>query len=115
MTTTDANPIETPAGWIFNDSNAMEWTEMGPGVDMKTLGAANGRLIAMFKFDAGYVGGSHDHVDAEFSYVLEGSMVSNGVPMEAGHAYAAEAGTSHTEFRTDTGATLVSVFAMPGS
>ena len=106
---------DAPEGWIFNDSNAMEWTEMGPGVAMKTLGAANGRLIAMFKFDAGYVGGSHDHVDAEFSYVLEGSMVSNGVPMEAGHAYAAEAGTSHTEFRTDTGATLVSVFAMPGS
>ncbi len=106
---------EIPAGWMFADGNAVEWNEMGPGVAMKTLGAADGRLIAMFRFDAGYVGGTHDHADAEFSYVLDGTLVSNGVLMEAGHAYAAEAGTTHSEFRTDTGATLVSVFAAPGS
>ena len=106
---------EIPAGWTFTDGNAVEWTERGPGVAMKMLGAANGRLIAMFKFEPGYAGASHDHADAEFSYVLEGTLVSNGVLMEAGHAYAAEAGTTHDEFRTDTGATLVSVFAVPGS
>lgn len=106
---------EVPAGWMFADSNAIEWNEMGPGVSMKTLGAANGRLIAMFQFEPGYVGGSHEHGDAEFTYLIDGTLVSNGVLMEAGHAYAAEAGTTHSEFRTDTGATLVSVFAMPGS
>ena len=106
---------EVPAGWIFADSNVIDWNEMGPGIAMKQLGAANGRMFAMFKFDAGYTGGSHEHGDAEFTYVIDGSIVSNGVLMEAGHAYAAEAGTSHTEFRTDTGATLVSVFAIPGS
>ena len=115
MTTTETDAIDLPAGWIFSDSTAMEWTEMGPGVAMKTLGAANGRVIALFKFEAGYVGAPHDHVDAEFTYLLEGTLTSNGVPMEAGHAYAAEAGTTHTEFGTDTGATLVSVFAMPSS
>ncbi len=100
-------------GWTFSDQGAMEWQEMGPGIAMKMLGAANGRVMAMFKFDAGYVGGSHEHGDAEFTYLLDGEMVSNGVQMEAGHAYAAQAGTTHSEFRTDTGATLVSVFQMP--
>ena len=81
---------------------------------MKALGAANGRLIALFRFGAGYVGPSHEHADAEFSHLLEGDLVSNGVSMSAGHAYAAEAGTAHTEFRSTDGATLVSVFAIPG-
>ncbi len=106
---------EVPAGWMFADSNAIEWNEMGPGVSMKQLGVANGRLIAMFKFDPGYAGGTHEHGDAEFTYVIDGSIVSNGVPMGAGHAYAAEAGTTHSEFRSDAGATVVSVFAIPGS
>lgn len=101
-------------GWTFADEAAVPWQEMGPGVEMKALGAANGRLIALFRFAAGYAGGSHDHADAEFSYLLEGDLISNGVRMSAGHAYAAEAGTTHTEFRTTDGATLVSVFAIPG-
>jgi len=100
-------------GWTFSDEAAIAWQTMGPGVEMKNLGAANGRLIAMFRFEPGYVGGSHDHADAEFTYVLEGDLVSNGVSMGPGHAYAAQAGTSHTEFRSENGATLVSVFAMP--
>ena len=102
-----------PAGWTFADSNAVEWQEIGPGVAMKTLGAAGGRLLALFKFEPGYSGAAHDHRDAEFSYLLEGDLVSNGVPMAAGHAYAAEAGTTHSEFRTEGGATLVSVFQIP--
>ena len=106
--------MSAPEGWTFADAGGMEWQEMGPGVAMKMLAGANGRVIAMFKFDAGYVGGTHDHSDAEFSYVLDGSILSNGVLMEAGHAYAAQAGTTHDEFRTDTGATLVSVFAPAG-
>lgn len=101
-------------GWTFTDSNAIDWQEMGPDIAMKMLGGADGRVIAMFRFDAGYVGGAHDHTDAEMTYVLEGSIVSNGVLMEAGHAYAVGAGTTHSEFRTDTGCTLVSVFPMPG-
>lgn len=102
------------AGWTFADEAAVPWQEMGPGVEMKALGAAGGRLIAMFRFAAGYEGGSHDHTDAEFSYVLEGDLVSNGVEMTAGHAYAAEPGTTHSEFRSEGGATLVSVFPIPG-
>ena len=106
--------MTAPEGWMFADSDALPWQAMGPGVEMKTLASAGGRLIAMFKFDAGYEGGTHHHGDAEFTYVIEGDLVSNGVPMAAGHAYAAEAGTDHTEFRSPSGATVVSVFQIPG-
>ena len=50
---------------------------------MKLLAAADGRVIAMFKFEPGFVGGTHSHDEAEFSYVLEGEIVSNGVAMAA--------------------------------
>ncbi len=105
---------ETPKGWTFTDSSDVTWKPMGPGVTMKMLGAADGRVIAMFKFEPGFAGGTHHHDEPEFSYVLDGEIISNGVAMAAGHAYAAEAGTTHDEFRTDTGCTLVSVFKMPG-
>jgi anti-sigma factor ChrR (cupin superfamily) len=104
---------EHPEGWTFTDSGEMDWQERGPGVAMKTLGVADGRMQAMFKFDAGYVGGTHGHTDAEFTYILEGEVISNGVLMAAGHSYAAQAGTTHSEFRTDSGCTLVSVFPVP--
>ena len=105
---------ETPKGWTFADSSDVTWKTMGPGVAMKMLGAADGRVIAMFKFEPSFAGGTHHHDEPEFSYILEGEIISNGVAMAAGHAYAAEAGTTHDEFRTDTGCTLVSVFKMPG-
>lgn len=103
-----------PAGWTFTDGDAMDWQVLGEGVAMKSLGAADGKMIATFKFDAGYVGGVHHHEEPEFSYILEGSMVSQGVQMEVGHAYAVEAGTTHDDFRTENGCTLVSVFKIPG-
>lgn len=67
---------------MFADSDALPWQAMGTGVEMKTLASAGGRLIAMFKFDAGYEGGTQHHGDAEF--------------------------------RSPTGATVVSVFQLPG-
>ena len=106
---------ETPAGWTFADSGAMPWQMMGDGIAMKSLAAADGRMIATFQFQPGYVGGVHDHAEPEFSYILEGSLISQGVLMTAGHAYGVEAGTTHDDFRTETGCTLVSVFKVPGS
>ena len=99
---------------MFADEATVPWQEMGPGVEMKTLAAAGGRMVALFRFAPGYEGGTHHHADAEFSYVLEGDLVSVGVPMAAGHAYAAEAGTDHTEFRSPNGAVVLSVFQIPG-
>lgn len=103
-----------PAGWTFTDGGAMDWQPIAEGARMKVLGIADGKMIATFKFEAGYVGGVHHHEEPEFSYILEGSMVSQGVQMEVGHAYAAQIGTTHDDFRTENGCTLVSVFKIPG-
>ena len=78
---------ELVTGWTFTDQATLDWQEFGTGVAMKTLGGPNGRAIALFKFDAGYVGSPHEHTDAEFSYILEGDLISNGVTMTTGHAY----------------------------
>ncbi len=105
--------MNAPQGWTFADSNALDWQPMGDSYAMKLLGVADGKMLAMFRFEPGFDGAAHPHNEPEFTYVLEGSIVSNGVQMEAGHGYAAVAGTTHEEFRTDTGCTVVSVFAAP--
>ena len=110
----DAALMSSTEGWTFADAEAIEWQPMGDKVAMKVLGIAGGKMIAMFRFDAGYVGGTHHHEEPEFTYVLDGDLVSQGVDMAAGHAYAVEAGTDHTEFRSETGCTIVSVFKVPG-
>jgi len=113
MTDTSTDP-EAPAGWTFTDGGAMDWQPIAEGAGIKVLGIADGKMIATFKFEAGYVGGVHHHEEPEFSYILEGSMVSQGVQMEVGHAYAAQIGTTHDDFHTENGCTLVSVFKIPG-
>jgi anti-sigma factor ChrR (cupin superfamily) len=102
-------------GWTFGEASEMDWSSVGPGVDLKMLAGADERGIALFKFAPGYEGTVHEHVEAEFSYILEGELISMGVTMKPGGAYAAAGGTTHDEFRTDTGCTLVSVFAVPSS
>ena len=113
MTDPETNTA-APTGWTFTDSGSVDWQPIAEKASMKVLGIADGKMIATFKFDAGYVGGVHYHEEPEFSYILEGSMTSQGVHMDAGHAYAAQTGTTHDDFRSENGCTLVSVFKIPG-
>ena len=101
------------AGWTFADSNEMEWQSLGPGIEMKMMAAATGQAIGLFRFAPGYRGAAHVHGHAEFSYVLEGELLSTGATLGPGAAYSAERGTSHDDFGTDTGCTIVSVFGLP--
>ena len=73
-----------------------------------------GRRTGGDGLSVGGVGGIHHHDEPEFSSVLEGSMLSHGVLMEAGHASGAQAGTTHDGFRTEIGCTLLRVFKVPG-
>lgn len=113
-----ANPVAVAdaalPGWVFGDANAMAWQPIGERIALKMLGHADGKVIAMFKFDPGYAGGAHSHVESEFTFVMEGSVVSNGVLMKTGQCYAVGAGTEHAEFRSDEGSVVLSVFKAPG-
>jgi quercetin dioxygenase-like cupin family protein len=113
---TDTSAPSTDAfdttGWTFGDANEVEWQAISDKVAMKMLGAADGVGIALFRFAEGYEGGTHHHDLAEFGYVLEGSIVANGVTLAAGQGYAAKAGTDHHQGGTD-GAVILSVFKLP--
>lgn len=113
MSTTE-NDTHDITGWTFADGDAVEWATVGEKVELKMLAGADGKAIALFRFAPGYSGGTHHHEEAEFSYVLDGDLVSQGVEMGPGHAYGVQAGTDHTEFRTVGGCTIVSVFKTPG-
>ena len=107
--------IDRGEGWTFADANRIDWQPLIAGMAMKALGSVGGRAMALFRFEAGYIGDMHVHADAEFVYILEGTAVSEGIRMSAGHAYAAAPGTVHTEFRSESGVVLLSVFAPPGA
>ena len=103
----------TPEGWTFTDSNAMGWQAVADDVSSKMLGMSGNRAFTLTRFDAGHTGTLHHHENPEFLYVVEGDLVSQGVEMSAGHAYTAQPGTSHDEFRTTNGCTVLVVFTMP--
>ncbi len=115
MTDTVTPPADSmdTTGWAFGNAADMDWQTLSDKVAMRMLGVADGVGIALFKFAEGYEGGTHHHALAEFGYVLEGSVVANGVTLTTGEAYAAEAGTDHHEGGTD-GAVILSVFKLPG-
>ena len=106
--------METPEGWMFADSNEVPWQELAPGVEMEALGAATGRLIAMFRFAPGYGGASHHHDDAEFSYVLERDLTANGVLMQPATHTRPKPARNTPSSGAPSGATIISVFQTPG-
>jgi quercetin dioxygenase-like cupin family protein len=102
---------DAAADWTFSDSSEIEWQPLGPDIEMKMLAAANGQAIGLFRFAPGYQGAAHVHERAEFAYVLEGELMTTGTVLGPGAAYSAASGTTHDEFGTTTGCTIVSVFA----
>ena len=110
--TTASDAATDTAGWAFGNADEMEWQPIGEFVSMKLLGVAEGKGLGLFKFAPGYAGGVHQHLEAEFGYVLDGTVVANGVTLSAGMGYAAQTGTEHHEGPCE-GATILSVFTMP--
>jgi hypothetical protein len=56
--------------------------------------------------------GLHVHTHPEFNYVVAGTLRNQGEMMSAGDSYAAAAGSSHTDFATDAGASYVVIFKL---
>lgn len=96
--------------WQFANTNEMEWQKAGDNSLFKLIGFVDGLVFSLSDVPAGHRGVPHHHTHAEFVYVMEGSIIANGVLMEAGHGYAAPKGTDHTEFVSEFGCKFISVF-----
>jgi quercetin dioxygenase-like cupin family protein len=101
-------------GWDIGRADQLDWIPWGSRGDAraKILGSADGYVVALVEAQPGYRGDPHVHGHAEFNYVVEGRVRNQGQEMQAGDGYAAAAGSSHTDFETESGATYISIFKL---
>jgi quercetin dioxygenase-like cupin family protein len=100
------------AGWDIHRSAETEWSPWGSAgkARAKMLGNADGYLVMLVEAEPGYEGDPHEHEHAEFFFLVEGTVRNQGRELSAGDGYAAAAGSTHTDFVTETGATYVVIF-----
>ena len=100
-------------GWDIvhaDEAEWMPWTGSAGDARAKILGSADGYMVALVEAQPGYAGTRHEHAHAEFNYVIEGTLRNQGKAMSVGDGYAAAAGSTHTDFATDSGATYIVIF-----
>lgn len=86
--------------FIFNNSDTLPWvdSEMAEGVEVKTLCAANGMTMELYRFAPNSSYPDHFHEGPEFVYLMEGSARQNDTWLEAGWSSAAEIGSLDSKF-----------------
>jgi hypothetical protein len=102
-------------GWDIGRNAQHDWTAWGGTTGTaraKVLAVADDHYLTLVEADPGYAGDPHQHLHPEFLYVIDGHVRTQGVQLEAGDGYAAAAGSMHTDFGTDTGATYVLTFRL---
>lgn len=99
--------------FVIADSDSIPWikSEIAKGVEVKTLGSANGQTMALYRFAPSTPYPDHLHEGPEFVFLLEGSCRQNGNWLEAGCASAAETGTVDSDFISgEKGCTFLTVY-----
>lgn len=79
-------------GWDITHGADTEWAAWGGDgapARAKVLGTGDGYSLVLVH--AGYSDSPHEHDNAEFSYVISGTVEHQGVPMQAGDGYVASA------------------------
>jgi quercetin dioxygenase-like cupin family protein len=101
-------------GWDIARFDDVEWGPWGSGgnAQAKIMATGDGYYFAIVKAEPGYEGDPHEHAFAEFLYVIDGTLRNQGKEMTTGDAYVAAAGSTHTDFATDTGATYINIFKL---
>ncbi len=102
------------SGWDIGRVAVLDWSPWGSRGDAraKVLATGDGYHLALVEAAPGYHGDPHEHGFAEMLYVLAGTLRTQGVEMAVGDAYVAAAGSVHTDFVTDGGATYLSIFKL---
>jgi quercetin dioxygenase-like cupin family protein len=106
--------MEALAGWKIVRADDVEWAPWGGtgNARAKVLGTADGYYVTLVEADAGYRGDPHDHTNAEFFYLLDGTVRNQGQVITAGDGYAAAAGSTHTDFVVESAARYLIIFRL---
>ena len=95
------------------NSNSLTWQELAEysGVEIKSLGTANGQTMELFRFAPNTSFPYHVHAGPEFVYLLEGRARLSGQWLEPGWSSIGEAGTVDNDFLSgDDGCQLLAVY-----
>jgi quercetin dioxygenase-like cupin family protein len=113
MMTTDP-PTPSLYNWDIGHAADLDWIPWGSegNAKAKVLAEGGGYQVVLVQAEAGYSSGAHDHAHPEFFYLLDGVVRNQGQMMNAGDAYVADAGSVHTDFRTQVPSTYVSIFRL---
>lgn len=102
------------SGWEVGRSADANWLPWGADglAEAHFMTAANDTHMVHIRANAGYQGDPHDHAIAEFTYVLSGRVVTNGIELGPGDGVAAECGTRHESFKALTDTEYIVVFSL---
>jgi anti-sigma factor ChrR (cupin superfamily) len=91
--------------FTFVRSGELEWRDIGVGVAVKVLffDPAAARLTTLMKMAPGSRYGAHVHAQVEEIYVVEGSCVCAGRPLQAGDYFRAEPSSTHSATYSEGG------------
>jgi quercetin dioxygenase-like cupin family protein len=111
MTTTETHSL---TGWDIARAADVAWTPWGDqgNARAKLLSSADGAFVVLVEAEAGYSGTYHEHTSTEFLYVLEGRLRNQGRAMEAGDAFAAAAGSVHSDFEAEVTSRYLTIFRL---
>jgi uncharacterized protein len=111
MTATPSSGLSLE-GWDITPTDGPEWIPWGEGdgARARIIGSADGYFVALVEAQVGYRGTPHVHEHAEFLYVIDGRVRTQGQELAAGAGYAAAAGSAHDDFEALTPSTYLSVF-----
>ena len=101
--------------YIIADSNSMTWQEVEglTGVEVKSLGTANGQTIELSRYAPNTPFPEHVHAGPEFVFLLEGSARLAGQWLEPGWSSVGETGTVDSDFLSgEDGCVFIAVYTV---
>ena len=99
--------------YIVMNANSLSWqkSEEFAGVEIKSLGTANGQTMELYRFAANTRFPEHVHAGPEFVFLMEGRARLSGQWLETGWSSIGEAGTVDSDFLSgETGCILLAVY-----
>jgi hypothetical protein len=99
--------------YIVTNSNSLSWekVEKTPGMEIKSLGTANGQTMELFRFAPNTAFPEHVHKGPEFVFMVEGSARLSGQWLEPGWSSIGETGTVDSDFLSgETGCVFLAVY-----